>query len=76
MGLSPGFIGPCCHGKDEAKVYKQLCRIVEEWVDIYEKEKLPLPEVSKAIAAKSDASLTRYHPPVRVSHNSKMVVTP
>jgi predicted HicB family RNase H-like nuclease len=44
VGSSPGFIGPCCHGKDEAKVYKQLCGIVDEWVDIHEKEKLPLPE--------------------------------
>jgi len=44
VGSSPGFIGPCCHGNDEAKVYKQLCRIVDEWVDIHQKEKLPFPE--------------------------------
>ena len=23
VGSSPGFIGPCCHDKDEVKVYKQ-----------------------------------------------------
>ncbi|MBN4054483.1 type II toxin-antitoxin system HicB family antitoxin [Nitrospira defluvii] len=44
IGSSPGFIGSCCHGKDEAKVYKQLCGIVEEWVDIHQQEGLPLPE--------------------------------
>ena len=44
VGSSPGFIGPCCHGKDETKVYKQLCGIVEEWVDIHQQEGLPLPE--------------------------------
>lgn len=44
VGSSPGFIGPCCHGKDQAKVYKQLCDIVEEWVEIHEKDAIPLPE--------------------------------
>jgi len=44
IGSSPGFIGPCCHGSDETKVYKQLCKIVEEWVEIHESEGLPLPE--------------------------------
>ncbi len=44
VGSSPGFIGSCCHGKDEAKVYKQLCGIVEEWVNIHQEEKIPLPE--------------------------------
>ena len=45
VGSSPGFIGPCCHGKDETKVYKQLCSIVEGWVDIHHQEGLPLPEL-------------------------------
>ena len=44
VGSSPGFIGPCCHGDDEAKVYKELCKIVEEWVGIHQEEGLPLPE--------------------------------
>jgi len=44
IGSSPGFIGPCCHGNDEAKVYKELCKIVEEWIEIHEKDNLPLPE--------------------------------
>lgn len=44
VGSAPGFIGPCCHGKDETEVYKELCGIVEEWVEIHEKESIPLPK--------------------------------
>lgn len=44
IGSSPGFIGPCCHGTDEAKVYQELCTIVDEWVAIHEEDGLPLPE--------------------------------
>ncbi len=54
VGSSPGLIGSCCHGMDEAKVYKQLCGIVEEWVDIHQQEGLPLPEsfASKSYSGK------------------------
>ena len=44
IGSSPGFIGPCCHGHDETRVYKELCKIVEEWVEIHQQDGLPLPE--------------------------------
>ena len=44
VGSVPPLIGPCCHGKDEAKVYAQLCRIVEEWVEILETDGQELPE--------------------------------
>ena len=30
VGQYPGVIGPCCHGPDEAEVYRELCGIVEE----------------------------------------------
>ena len=32
VGQCPGIIGPCCHGPDEAEVYRELCQIVEEWI--------------------------------------------
>lgn len=32
VGRCPGVIGPCCHGQDEAEVYRQLHQIVEEWL--------------------------------------------
>lgn len=44
VGSAPPLIGPCCHGKDEAKVYAQLCRIVEEWIEILETDSRELPE--------------------------------
>jgi predicted HicB family RNase H-like nuclease len=44
VGSALPLIGPCCHGKDEAKVYAQLCRIVEEWVEILETDGHELPE--------------------------------
>ncbi|MFQ6677567.1 MAG: type II toxin-antitoxin system HicB family antitoxin [Fidelibacterota bacterium] len=45
VGSVPGWIGPCCHGSDEEKVYKELCRIVDEWIEIYkdDNQKLPPP---------------------------------
>jgi predicted HicB family RNase H-like nuclease len=44
VGSAPAIIGPCCHGNDEAKVYAELCQIVEEWIEILETDGHPLPE--------------------------------
>lgn len=44
VGSSPPLIGPCCHGQDEAKVYRELCQIVDEWIEIHERDSDPLPE--------------------------------
>jgi predicted HicB family RNase H-like nuclease len=46
VGSAPPLIGHCCHGKDEADVYRQLGVIVAEWVALYNKEKKALPEPS------------------------------
>jgi predicted RNase H-like HicB family nuclease len=43
IGSCPGIIGRCCHGKDEAKVYRQLCVIVDEWLEIFREDGKPLP---------------------------------
>ncbi len=43
VGSIPGWIGKCCHGDNEVKVYHQLGQILEEWIEIYEKDKIPLP---------------------------------
>jgi hypothetical protein len=29
VGQFPGIVGPCCHGSDEAEVYREPCEIVE-----------------------------------------------
>lgn len=44
VGSIPGWIGKCCHGKDELKVYKELSRILDDWIEIYKKDGLSLPE--------------------------------
>ena len=42
-GSVPGWIGKCCHGDDEEKVYKQLCKILDEWIEIYKKDGISPP---------------------------------
>ena len=43
VGSCPGVIGPCCHGDDEVEVYRELCRIVEEWLEVIRRENGTLP---------------------------------
>jgi predicted HicB family RNase H-like nuclease len=43
IGSVPGWIGKCCHGDNEEKVYRKLCQIVDEWIEIYAKDGSPLP---------------------------------
>ena len=43
IGSIPGWIGKCCHGDNEEDVYRQLCQILEEWIEIYEEDEMPLP---------------------------------
>jgi predicted RNase H-like HicB family nuclease len=45
------FIGSCpelfyggCHGSDAKVVFSELCQIIEETVEIYERDGRPLPE--------------------------------
>ena len=44
IGSCPGLIYGGCHGDDEVKVFKQLCKIVDEWIEIYKRENLELPK--------------------------------
>jgi predicted HicB family RNase H-like nuclease len=44
VGSIPGWIGKCCHGDDEMKVYGELSTILDEWIQIYKKEGMKLPE--------------------------------
>jgi len=43
VGSVPGWLGKCCHGDDETKVYRELCQIVNEWIEIYRKDGRSLP---------------------------------
>lgn len=44
IGSCPGLIYGGCHGDDEVKVFKQLCEIVDEWIEIYQKDNQELPK--------------------------------
>ena len=48
VGSCPGVIGPCCHGDDEVAVYRDLCGIVDEWLEIIRAEGRALPERTDA----------------------------
>ena len=43
IGTCPGLMVGGVHGTDEAKVYRELCQVVEEWIVIHEKDGVPLP---------------------------------
>jgi predicted RNase H-like HicB family nuclease len=43
VGSCPGIIYGGVHGDDETKVYKELCKVVAEAIELYETDKKPLP---------------------------------
>lgn len=43
VGSAPGLILGGCHGDDEKRVFNELCRTVEEAIDLYRKDGKPLP---------------------------------
>jgi predicted RNase H-like HicB family nuclease len=43
VGQCPGIIGPCCHGTDETEVYRELCQIVDEWIESMKRDGKRLP---------------------------------
>jgi len=46
VGTCPTLMFGGVHGDNEAEVYKELCQAVEEWVEIYEQDGLPLPDAT------------------------------
>ena len=54
IGSVPGWIGKCCHGNNEEKVYRKLCQIVDEWIEIYAQDGkiLPPPTTGKKYSGK------------------------
>lgn len=52
VGQCPGIVGPCCHGDNEAEVYSELCKIVDEWVETLKSDgkRLPPPTIGQGLA--------------------------
>ena len=43
VGSAPGLLYGGCHGDDEKAVFEELCRVVEEAIDLYRKDGKQLP---------------------------------
>ncbi len=44
VGTCPGLMSGGVHGDNEAEVYKELCEVAEEWIEVYKKDGEKLPE--------------------------------
>lgn len=54
VGICPDLFYGGCHGDDEQAVFSELCRRVEEVVELHERDGLPLPAPS-AVADKVES---------------------
>jgi predicted RNase H-like HicB family nuclease len=43
VGSCPGLFYGGCHGDDESQVFAELCKIVDDTIDLYKQEGRPLP---------------------------------
>ncbi|MGI8495162.1 MAG: type II toxin-antitoxin system HicB family antitoxin [Pyrinomonadaceae bacterium] len=48
IGMCPELFLGGVHGCDALKVFKELCEVVDEWVEIFEKDGKPLPAPKNA----------------------------
>ncbi len=46
IGRVPGLALGGVHGRDEKKVYEQLCGVLDEWIEIYGEDNAPLPSAT------------------------------
>ena len=49
IGVCPEFFFGGVHGDDPTKVFKELLEVVDEWVEIFEKDGRPLPEPKRRL---------------------------
>jgi predicted HicB family RNase H-like nuclease len=54
VGTCPGLMLGGVHGDDETKVYRELCQVVEEWIELMEKDgdTFPPPTAQKEFSGK------------------------
>ncbi len=43
VGSCPGLLYGGCHGDDEQTVFAELCEIVDETIELFERDGKPLP---------------------------------
>lgn len=51
VGSAPGLIWGGCHGDDERDVFDELCRIVDEAIELYKADGKPLPPSTSGLAS-------------------------
>ncbi len=44
IGMCPELFYGGVHGDDSVEVFKELCEVVDEWVEIFKQDGKPLPE--------------------------------
>lgn len=44
IGMCPELMYGGVHGDDALEVFKELCEVVDEWVEIFKEDGKPLPE--------------------------------
>lgn len=49
IGTCPEFFLGGVHGDNPIKVFEELLEVVDEWVEIFEKDGKPLPEPKRAV---------------------------
>ncbi len=48
IGTCPELFYGGVHGDDELEVFRELREVVDEWIEIFEEEKRPLPKPKSA----------------------------
>ena len=49
IGMCPELFYGGVHGDDSVEVFKELCEVVDEWVEIFKKDGKPLPAPKRAV---------------------------
>jgi len=51
IGMCPEFFYGGVHGDDPIEVFKELCEVVDEWVEIFKEDGTPFPEPKRLLLA-------------------------
>lgn len=62
IGRCPSLFHGTVQGRDEAKVYRELCATVEQWLELLEKDGEALPQSDDAIDSYSGKFVVRVEP--------------
>lgn len=49
IGICPELFYGGVHGDDPVEVFKELCEVVDEWVEIYKEDGIPLPKPKEIV---------------------------